>query len=102
MRQRLGLAAALLGDPELLVLDEPANGLDPEGIRWLHDFLRAFAGEGGTVFVSSHHLAEIAETVDRVVIIDRGRLVAESAIEELAAGPSSLEDAFLELTGRSS
>jgi ABC-2 type transport system ATP-binding protein len=102
MRQRLGLAAALLGDPELLVLDEPANGLDPEGIRWLHDFLRAFAGEGGTVFVSSHHLAEIAETVDRVVIIDRGRLVAESAIEELAAGPSSLEDAFLELTGSSS
>ena len=66
MRQRLGLAAALLGDPELLVLDEPANGLDPEGVRWLRDFLRAFASEGHTVLVSSHVLAEVAQTVDRV------------------------------------
>ena len=98
MRQRLGLAAALLGAPELLVLDEPANGLDPEGVRWLRDFLRAFAMRGGTVLVSSHHLAEVAQTVDRVVIIDRGRLVAESTLEELGNEPSSLENAFLELT----
>ena len=98
MRQRLGLAAALLGAPELLVLDEPANGLDPEGVRWLRDSLRAFAMQGGTVLVSSHHLAEVAQTVDRVVIIDRGRLVVESTLEELGTEPSSLENAFLELT----
>jgi ABC-2 type transport system ATP-binding protein len=85
MRQRLGLAAALLGDPELLVLDEPANGLDPEGIRWIRDFLRAFAAAGGSVLVSSHVLAEVAQTVDRVVIIDRGRFVAESGLDELVA-----------------
>ena len=85
MRQRLGLAGALLGDPELLVLDEPANGLDPEGVRWLRDFLRDFASEGRTVLVSSHVLAEVAQTVDRVVIIDRGRLVAESPLEQLTA-----------------
>jgi ABC-2 type transport system ATP-binding protein len=85
MRQRLGLAAALLGDPELLLLDEPANGLDPEGVRWLRDFLRAFAAQGKTVFVSSHLLAEVEQTVDRVVIINRGRLVAESELSELTA-----------------
>src|SRR3954468_3392103 len=85
MRQRLGLAAALLGDPELLILDEPANGLDPEGVRWLRDFLRSFAAEGKTVFVSSHVLAEVAQTVDRIVIINRGRLVVESALAELTA-----------------
>ena len=73
MRQRLGLAAALLGDPELLILDEPANGLDPEGVRWLRDFLRAFAAEGRTVLISSHVLAEVAQTVDQVLIINRGR-----------------------------
>ena len=83
MRQRLGLAAALLGDPEILILDEPANGLDPEGVRWLRDFLRAFAAEGRTVLVSSHHLAEVAQTVDQVVIITRGRLVVESSLGEL-------------------
>jgi ABC-2 type transport system ATP-binding protein len=85
MRQRLGLAAALLGDPELLILDEPANGLDPEGVRWLRDFLRSFAARGNTVFVSSHVLAEVAQTVDRVLIIDRGRLVVESSLAELTA-----------------
>ena len=85
MRQRLGLAAALLGDPQLLILDEPANGLDPEGVRWLRDFLRAFAAEGRTVFVSSHLLAEVAQTVDQVVIINRGRLVVESALSDLTA-----------------
>ena len=81
----LRFAAALLGDPELLVLDEPANGLDPEGVRWLRDFLRAFAADGKTVFVSSHVLAEVAQTVDRVVIINNGRLVTESPLEELTA-----------------
>jgi ABC-2 type transport system ATP-binding protein len=85
MRQRLGLAAALLGEPELLILDEPANGLDPEGVRWLRDFLRAFAAEGKTVFVSSHVLAEVAQTVDRVVIVNRGRLVVESSLVELTS-----------------
>jgi ABC-2 type transport system ATP-binding protein len=78
MRQRLGLAGALLGEPELLILDEPANGLDPDGVRWLRDFLRAFASEGRTVLVSSHVLAEVAQTVDQVLIINHGRLVAES------------------------
>lgn len=85
MRQRLSLAAALLGDPELLILDEPANGLDPEGMRWLRDFLRAFAAQGKTVFISSHVLAEVAQTVDRVVIINQGRLVVESPLDELTA-----------------
>jgi len=85
MRQRLGLAGALLGDPELLILDEPANGLDPEGVRWLRDFLRTFAAEGKTVLVSSHVLAEVAQTVDQVVIINKGRLVAFSPLAELTA-----------------
>ena len=85
MRQRLGLAAALLGDPELLILDEPANGLDPEGVRWLRDFLRTFAAQGKTVFVSSHLLAEVAQTVDQVVIINDGKLVIESPLSDLTA-----------------
>jgi ABC-2 type transport system ATP-binding protein len=98
MRQRLGLAAALLGDPELLVLDEPANGLDPAGVHWLRTFLRRFAAHGGTVLVSSHVLAEVAQTVDRVLIIDRGRLVASARLDELAGRGQSLEDAYLKLT----
>ena len=85
MRQRLGLAAALLGDPELLILDEPANGLDPEGVRWLRDFLRRLAAEGRTVLISSHVLAEVARTADRVLIINRGRLVLSSPLVELTA-----------------
>jgi ABC-2 type transport system ATP-binding protein len=85
MRQRLGLAAALLGDPEVLVLDEPANGLDPAGIRWLRDLLRSLAAEGRTVLVSSHVLAEVAQTVDRVVIIHRGRLIKQASIAEVLA-----------------
>jgi ABC-2 type transport system ATP-binding protein len=84
MRQRLGLAAALLGEPELLILDEPANGLDPEGINWLRQYVRAFADRGGTVLVSSHLLAEVAQTVDDVVIIARGRLVTQSSLDELS------------------
>ena len=83
MRQRLGLAAALLGDPELLILDEPANGLDPEGVRWLRDFLRRLASEGRTVLISSHVLAEVAQTVDRVLIISHGRLMLSSPLAEL-------------------
>jgi ABC-2 type transport system ATP-binding protein len=102
MRQRLGLAAALLGDPELLILDEPANGLDPAGVNWLRRFLRRFAQQGRTVLVSSHLLAEAAQTVDQVVIIDRGRLVASGRLDELTDGGRALEDVFLELTGAAS
>ena len=98
MRQRLGLAAALLGEPELLVLDEPANGLDPAGVHWLRTFLRRFAAQGGTVLVSSHVLAEIAQSVDHVVIIDRGRLAAIARLDELEDRGEGLEDAYLELT----
>jgi ABC-2 type transport system ATP-binding protein len=98
MRQRLGLAAALLGDPELLVLDEPANGLDPAGVHWLRVILRRFAEGGGTVLVSSHLLAEVSQTVDQVLIIDRGRLVASTRLDELAGRGQTLEDTYLELT----
>jgi ABC-2 type transport system ATP-binding protein len=93
MRQRLGLAAALLGDPEVLVLDEPANGLDPQGIRWLRDFLRSLAGEGRTILISSHVLSEVAQTVDDVVIIHRGKLVRQAAmadVEAMAAGMTTV------------
>ncbi|BCL30899.1 ABC transporter ATP-binding protein [Streptomyces aurantiacus] len=83
MRQRLGLAAALLGDPEILVLDEPVNGLDPQGIRWLRTLLRERAANGGTVLLSSHMLGEAAQTVDDVIVIDRGRLVHEGPIRDL-------------------
>jgi ABC-2 type transport system ATP-binding protein len=98
MRQRLGLAAALLGDPELLILDEPANGLDPAGVRWLRTFLQSFAAQGRTVLVSSHLLAEVAQTVDQVLIIDHGRLLASGRLEELTGDRQSLEDVYLELT----
>jgi ABC-2 type transport system ATP-binding protein len=98
MRQRLGLATALLADPEILILDEPANGLDPEGVRWLRGLLRGFAAGGGTVLMSSHMLAEAALTVDSVVIIDHGRLVTQSPLASLTAH-GDLEDAFLQLTG---
>jgi ABC-2 type transport system ATP-binding protein len=99
MRQRLGLAGALLGDPELLVLDEPANGLDPAGVHWLRSFLRRFAEQGRTVLVSSHMLAEIAQTVDQVVIINRGRRVAGGRLDKFSGGGRTLEDTYLELTG---
>jgi ABC-2 type transport system ATP-binding protein len=101
MRQRLGLATALLADPEILILDEPANGLDPEGVHWLRGLLRGFAAEGGTVLVSSHMLAETAQTVDSVVIVDHGRLVTQSPLASLTAH-GDLEDAFLQLTGHAS
>jgi ABC-2 type transport system ATP-binding protein len=99
MRQRLGLAAALLGDPDLLVLDEPANGLDPAGVHWLRRLLRRLAGQGRTVLVSSHLLAEAAQTVDLLVIVDRGRRVASGRLEELTGRGRTLEDVFLDLTG---
>jgi ABC-2 type transport system ATP-binding protein len=99
MRQRLGVAAALLGDPELLILDEPANGLDPAGVRWLRTFLQGLAVEGRTVLVSSHLLAEVAQTVDRVIIIDHGRLLAQGTLDELTGDGRNLEDVYLELTG---
>jgi ABC-2 type transport system ATP-binding protein len=101
MRQRLGLAAALLGDPQVLVLDEPANGLDPQGIRWLRDLLRSLAAEGRAVLISSHLLAEVAQTVDDVVVISHGRTITQAPLVELLAGRpgSTLEDIYLELTG---
>jgi ABC-2 type transport system ATP-binding protein len=83
MRQRLGLAAAVLRDPELLILDEPANGLDPEGVHWLRTFVRELAATGKTVLVSSHVLAEVAQIADRVIIVDKGRLVTVAALDEL-------------------
>ena len=85
MRQRLALAAALLGEPAVLILDEPANGLDPEGVLWLRQFLREQAAHGRTVVVSSHLLAEVAQTVDHVVILDKGRLVADAPLDTLTS-----------------
>jgi ABC-2 type transport system ATP-binding protein len=99
MRQRLGLATALLADPNVLILDEPANGLDPEGVRWLRDLVRGIAADGAAVLVSSHLLAEVAQTVDEVIIINSGRLLAQSPIGELTA-EGALEDVFLGLTSR--
>jgi ABC-2 type transport system ATP-binding protein len=96
MRQRLGLASALLGDPDVLVLDEPGNGLDPAGMAWLRGLLRDFAAQGRTVLLSSHVLAEIAQTVDRVVILDAGTLRFAGPIAELSG---DFEAAFLRLTG---
>jgi len=101
MRQRLGLAAALLGDPAVLLLDEPANGLDPAGIVWLRRLLRDLATEGRTILVSSHVLSEVAQTVDQVVIVSDGRLRFAGPLRELGDGGTALEAAFLRLTGAS-
>ena len=90
MRQRLGLAGALLGDPAILILDEPANGLDPQGIRWLREFLRWFAANGNAVLVSSHLLSEMAQMADDLIVIDHGRLVRQGSIADLTAGHASL------------
>ena len=98
MKQRLGLAAALLGDPEVLILDEPANGLDPEGVKWLRGLLRGLAGQGRTIFVSSHLLTEVTQTVDHVVIVNRGRLIANASLADLIRDEQTLEDLFLNLT----
>ncbi len=101
MAQRLGIAAALLGDPEVLLLDEPVNGLDPAGIHWIRDLLKSLAAEGRVVFVSSHLISEMALMAERLVVIGRGRLLADTSVAELSAGAATLEDAFLELTGAS-
>jgi ABC-2 type transport system ATP-binding protein len=102
MAQRLSIAAALLGDPGVLLLDEPVNGLDPAGVRWIRDLLRSLAGQGRTVFVSSHLISEMALTADRVLVIGGGRLLADTTVAGLASrGGGSLEDAFLTLTERS-
>lgn len=98
MKQRLSLAAAVLGDPQILILDEPANGLDPAGIAWLRKFLRKLADDGRTVLVSSHQLAEMQNTVDDVLIINKGKLIAQGNIAQVTKG-LSLEEAFLNLTG---
>jgi ABC-2 type transport system ATP-binding protein len=98
MAQRLGIAAALLGDPGVLLLDEPVNGLDPEGIRWIRNLLKSLAAQGRTVFVSSHLISEMALTADRLVVIGQGRLLADTSVAELSARSTSLEEAFFELT----
>jgi len=98
MAQRLGIGAALLGDPGVLMLDEPGNGLDPEGIRWIRTLLKSLAAQGRTVFVSSHLISEIALTADQLVVIGQGRLLADTSVAELSARAVSLEEAFLELT----
>jgi ABC-2 type transport system ATP-binding protein len=99
MAQRLGVASALLGDPAVLLLDEPVNGLDPEGIRWIAALLKSLAAEGRTVFVSSHLISEMALTADRLVVIGQGRLLAQTTVAELSASAPSLEEAFFALTG---
>ena len=101
MRQRLGIGQALLGDPSVLILDEPANGLDPEGIRWMRGLLRDFAAAGGTVLVSSHLLREVEATVDRLVVIDRGGIVAQGSMAELVAqsGPGAVVVRGLDAAG---
>jgi ABC-2 type transport system ATP-binding protein len=88
MSQRLGIGVALLGDPEMLIFDEPVNGLDPEGIVWIRTLMRALAAEGRTVFVSSHLMAEMALTADHVIVIGRGRLIAEASVDDLIRGSS--------------
>ena len=101
MAQRLGIAAALLGDPPVLIFDEPVNGLDPEGIRWIRNLMKSLAAEGRTVFVSSHLIAEMALTAERLIVIGAGRLLADTTVAELSASDASLEDAFLALTSGS-
>jgi ABC-2 type transport system ATP-binding protein len=101
MAQRLGIAAALLGDPPVLLLDEPVNGLDPEGIRWIRGLLRSLAAQGRTVLVSSHLISEMSMMASHLVVIGQGELLADTTVEKLSARASSLEEAFLELTGDS-
>jgi len=98
MAQRLGIAAALLGDPAVLLLDEPVNGLDPEGIHWVRNLMKSLAAQGRTVFVSSHLISEMALTADRLIVVGRGRLLADTTVAELASRGGSLEEAFLRLT----
>jgi len=101
MAQRLGIAAALLGDPRVLLLDEPVNGLDPAGIHWIRDLLTSLAAEGRVVFVSSHLISEMALMADRLIVIGQGRLLADTSVAEMSAGAPSLEAAFLAMTDTS-
>jgi ABC-2 type transport system ATP-binding protein len=104
MRQRLGIAAALLGDPQILIFDEPVNGLDPEGIRWIRTLMRSLAAEGRTVFVSSHLMSEMEHTADHLLVIGRGRLIADCGMTEFTtrgSGRVPLEQAYFELTATS-
>jgi ABC-2 type transport system ATP-binding protein len=101
MAQRLGIAAALLGDPGVLLFDEPVNGLDPQGVRWVRELLKSLAAQGRTVLVSSHLISEMALTAEHLVVIGRGRLLADTTVAELTSRGGSLEEAFLELTGGS-
>ncbi|MFC8679956.1 ABC transporter ATP-binding protein [Microbacterium ureisolvens] len=101
MRQRLGIAAAMLGDPPVLIFDEPVNGLDVDGVRWIRSLLRRLADEGRTVFVSTHLMSELQLIADHVVIIGRGRLLADAPVEDLVAHDETLEEAYLRLTGES-
>jgi ABC-2 type transport system ATP-binding protein len=100
MRQRLSLAGALLGDPGVLVFDEPLNGLDPDGIRWLRGLLHALAVQDRTVFVSSHLLSEVAQTADEVVVLSRGRLVAQTPLADLVDRGKDLESLFFDLVNQ--
>jgi ABC-2 type transport system ATP-binding protein len=101
MKQRLGIAAALLGDPPVLIFDEPVNGMDPEGVLWARRLFRRLAAEGRTVFLSSHLMAEMANTADQLIVIGRGRLIAAQPAAELVGSSASLEEAFLRLTAGS-
>ncbi|GAA4947056.1 ABC transporter ATP-binding protein [Actinoplanes utahensis] len=101
MRQRLGVATALLGDPPVLIFDEPVNGMDPEGVRWARGLFRRLAAEGRTVFLSSHLIGEMAATADEIVVIGQGRLLAAAPVAELAGPGGSLEEAFFALTADS-
>jgi ABC-2 type transport system ATP-binding protein len=98
MSQRLGIAAALLGDPGVLLLDEPVNGLDPEGIRWIRNLLKSLAAQGRTVLISSHLISEMAYTADALIVVGRGRLLAQTTVARLSARAGSLEEAFFQLT----
>jgi ABC-2 type transport system ATP-binding protein len=101
MAQRLGIAAALLGDPAVLLFDEPVNGLDPEGVRWIRNLMKSLAADGRTVLLSSHLIAEMALTADHLVVIGQGRLLADTSVKELTAGGQSLEEAFFRITSAS-
>lgn len=101
MSQRLGIASALLGDPGVLLFDEPVNGLDPEGVRWIRTLMKDLAAEGRTVLLSSHLISEMALTADHLIVVGQGRLLADTSVAELTAGGRSLEEAFFALTGDS-
>jgi ABC-2 type transport system ATP-binding protein len=98
MAQRLGIAAALLGDPGIVILDEPVNGLDPEGVRWIRNLMKSLAAGGRTVLVSSHLISEVAQTADELIVIGQGRLLAHTTVAGLSATATSLEEAFFQLT----